>query len=160
VRGSKVASGTDRSVDDLFIRGEQSGFMNDDDSPRPKSHPPGFDEKSPYEGEDLSNYPEWWCRSIEEFRQFGMRPYRPPRFADGSLVPAVIRSLEDELNVGIQLRAVDPEEADDWEVWVDGKCVGSIPHERLGEGYTRYEMTREDFRALIATAGSAERLVD
>ena len=134
--------------------------MNDDRPPRPESHPPGFDEETPYEGEDLSDYPEWWRRSIEEFRQFGMRPYRPPRFADGSLVPAVIRALEDEFDVGIQLRAIDPEEADDWEVWVDGQSVGQIPHERLGEGYTRYEVTREEFRTLVASGVKAEGIVD
>lgn len=126
--------------------------MTDSDVPRPESHPPGFDEDSPYEGEDLSTYPAWWRRNIEEFRTFDMRPYRPPRFDDDTLVPAVIRTLENELDVDIQIRAIDPGEEDNWGVWVDEEYVSPVTHERLGEGYTRYDLTATEFRSLVESA--------
>jgi hypothetical protein len=130
--------------------------MEDSDPPRPESHPAGYDEGSPYEGEDLSTYPDWWRQSIEEFREFEMRPYRPPRFADGALVPAVIGALESKLDAEISLRGIDPDVDDDWGIWVDDKYVAPITRERLGEGYTEYHETKPGFQSLVETAVESE----
>jgi len=75
---------------------------HDPDSRR--GFPPGYDEEDPYADEDLSEYPEWWRRNVEEFRQYGLRPYRPARFSDGELVPPLVSDLADELGEEIRLR--------------------------------------------------------
>ena len=94
-----------------------------DEPPRAASLPPGFDDEDPYEGEDLSTYPEWWRRNVEEFREYGMRPYRPPRLADGTLTPPLIEELEAEYGVSVRFRAVDPQVGNSWELVVDGGAV-------------------------------------
>lgn len=121
------------------------------DPPRDAGLPPGYDEEDPYEGEDLSTYPEWWRRNVEEFREFGMRPYRPPRLADGTLVPPLVADLEEEYGVDVRFRSPDPE-AGEWELLVDGETVRSVDHERDGGGYTVYGIDSERLRAAVRDA--------
>lgn len=123
-----------------------------EDPPRSADLPPGYDEQDPYEGEDLSTYPEWWRRNIEEFREHGMRPYRPPRFADGELTPPMIASLEEEFGVEIQFRSLNPQEGGGWDLVVDGETVGSVERHREGEGYSLYQMTSDEFDAAVRSA--------
>lgn len=120
--------------------------------PRPADAEAGYDEEDPYEGEDLSTYPDWWRENIEKFREYGMRPYRPPRFADGELVPPLLFELQDELDVEINLRAVDPEVGKNWELSVDGDVVTEIPRSREGEGYTEYAIDSETFESTVRSA--------
>lgn len=126
--------------------------MPDDTPPRPAAHPPGYDEESPYEGVDLSTFPEWWARNVREFRRHEMRPYRPPRFADGTVTPPVIERLEEALDVPIRIRAVDPHEDGDWEVVVDGDVVGTVERTRTQGGNSRYGMTADAFETLVREA--------
>ena len=126
--------------------------MDGDDPPRPASHPPGYDEESPYEGVDLSEYPGWWRRNVEAFERHGMRPYRPPRFSDGSVTTEVIERLEESLGVTVRIRAVDPQADGAWEVVVDGEPVGSVERTRTEAGNTRYELTADAFERLVADA--------
>jgi len=121
------------------------------DPPRSKRLPPGYDEASPYEGEDLSEYPAWWRQNIKEFREHELRPYRPPRFHDGEYLPPVIYRLEDELEVNITIRTLNPSQ-DDWQIEVDGKAVTTIGKERAGEGFTIYEMTSDEFESAVRAA--------
>lgn len=130
------------------------GQDTDEEVPRAANLPPGFDEHDPYAKEDLSSYPEWWRKSVEEFRRHGMRPYRPPRFADGALVPPTVRNLEMDLDVDIAFRAVDPRIGDDWTIEVDGAVVATVSRERTGEGYTEYALTSDAFVRLIDEAAS------
>lgn len=123
-----------------------------DDPPRPANLPPGYDEEDPYADEDLSTYPEWWRRNIIEFREHDMRPYRPPRFTDGTYTPEVIRSLETELDAEIQLRGVNPQAGNDWEIRVNGKTVGAIGRRREGEGFTLYEISTDEFESTVRAA--------
>ena len=122
------------------------------ETPRAEHLPPGYDEESPYEGEDLSEYPDWWRKNIEDFRKHELRPYRPPRFADGEYTPPVTDRLEADLGVTIQIRATDPREGDDWRIEVDGDPVADIGRERRGEGFTQYEMTTEEFERTVRSA--------
>lgn len=122
--------------------------------PRPAHLPPGYDEVDPYEGEDLSAYPEWWRRNIEEFRAHGMRPYRPPRFTDGAYTPPTIQALEDDLGIAVQLRGVNPQEGNAWEIRVDGETVATVGRRREGEGYTLYEMASGEFEAVVRDAAA------
>lgn len=126
------------------------------DPPRPADLPAGFDEEDPYADEDLSTYPDWWRRNIEEFRAHGMRPYRPPRFADDTLTPPVIDALEAELDVTVRLRSVNPQTGGDWEVVVDGEPVATVDRRREGEGFTRYAVDADEFEALVREAVVAE----
>lgn len=121
------------------------------DPPRNAGLPPGYDENDPYEDEDLSEYPDWWRRNIEEFRKFGMRPYRPPRLADGTISPPLIDELEAKHDVDIWLRSYDPE-AGKWELIVDGESVLEFNHERDGGGYSVYEITKEKFEKAVREA--------
>ncbi len=124
------------------------------DPPVPASRPPGYDEEDPYEGVDLSTYPEWWRDAVERFREHGMRPYRPPRFADGELVPPTVADLEAELGVPIELRSTDPGPHPDWALWVDGERVESVGRHREADGHTAYELDRAAFEALVREAAT------
>lgn len=128
--------------------------MANNEPPRPANLPPGYDEEDPYAGEDLSEYPDWWRRNIEEFREHDMRPYRPPRFEDGEYTPELIMSLEGELDIEIQLRGVNPQSGNDWEIRVDGETVSTVGRRREGEGYTLYEMTSDAFESAIRAAAT------
>jgi hypothetical protein len=123
-----------------------------DDPPRAASLPPGFDEEDPYEGEDLSTYPQWWRRNVEEFREHGMRPYRPPRLADGTLTPPLLEELEDEYDVSVRFRAVDPQVGNSWELVVDGRTTREVEHVRSGEGYTVYDLEEAELRRAVRAA--------
>ncbi|WP_336361466.1 hypothetical protein [Haladaptatus sp. ZSTT2] len=120
-----------------------------DDPPRPATLPPGYDEEDPYEDVDLSTYPAWWRENIEEFRRHEMRPYRPPRFADGEIVPPALLELEAELGVEIRLHAVNPEVGKNWEILVDGERIGEVGRTREGAGFTQYAIDAAEFAALV-----------
>lgn len=128
--------------------------MSDRDPPRPAHLPAGYDEEDPYADEDLSTYPEWWRRNIEEFRRYGLRPYRPPRFADGEIAPEVIVELEAELAVDVRFQTINPheDERNQWELLVDGERVATMERRRVSEGYSRYEITSEEFERVVRTA--------
>lgn len=119
--------------------------------PREASLPPGHDEGDPYADEDLSTYPEWWRRNVEEFRDYGMRPYRPPRLADGTLVPPLVADLEAEFGVDVVFRSRD-RETGAWEIRVDGEPVRPVDHERDGGGYTVYGIDSDGLRAAVREA--------
>jgi hypothetical protein len=131
--------------------------MGHSDPPRDANLPPGYDEDDPYENVDVSSFPAWWRRNIEEFRQYGLRPYRPPRFLDGAITTEVIDDLEGELGVEIRLRTTDPGVDHAWEVWVDGTPVHEIDKRRDGDAYSEFGMESEAFCDLVrshATGGS------
>lgn len=120
-----------------------------EDPPRAADLAPGEDKEDPYEGEDISAYPEWWRETVEEFRRHEMRPYRPPRFADGELVPPALTDLQKELGVEIRLRAVDPEVGQNWEVFVDGEYAADVRRRREGKGFTEYAIKSTEFESLV-----------
>jgi hypothetical protein len=119
--------------------------------PRDASLPPGYDEADPYADEDLSTYPDWWRRNIEKFREYGMRPYRPSRLADGTLAPPLVAELESEFGVEIRFRCREPESGE-WAIAVDGEAVRAVDHERDGSGYTVYGIDSETLRAAVCGA--------
>lgn len=126
--------------------------MMSDTPPRPGDVPAGYDENDPYADEDISDYPDWWRRNIEQFREHGMRPYRPPRFTDEKYTPGVIARLEAEYDVDVQFRALEPRVGDDWSVVVDGEEVGAVGRRRSGDGYTVYELTSTEFEQMVEDA--------
>lgn len=126
--------------------------MADGDPPRPANLPPGFDEESPYDDADLSELPEWWRRNVEEFQAHEMRPYRPPRLADGTVTTELVERLESTHDVDIRIRAVDPQDGGAWEILVDDEAVRSVARTRTEAGNTRYEITAEAFEAAVAAA--------
>lgn len=123
-----------------------------DDPPRAATLPPGYDEDDPYEGVDLSTYPDWWRRNVEEFREHDMRPYRPPRFADGELTTERIESLEDEFDVELRFRSVNPQAGGRWELTMDGEPITTVDRRREGEGFTRYGISGEEFESIVREA--------
>lgn len=125
-----------------------SNLMSDT-PPRSAHFPPGYDENDPYADEDLETYPIWWRRNIEEFTEHGMRPYRPPRFSDGEFTPEVITRLEEELDVTIQFRNINPQSGNEWKIWVDGDPLKSVPRTREPEGFSEYGIESEEFEAII-----------
>lgn len=123
--------------------------MNVSDPSDREDFSPGYDDDDPYETEDIDEYPEWWRDNIKEFRAFGLRPYRPPRFVDDSIVPEVVDSIEDEEGIKVQICSINPQEADDWEVRVNGETVITIEHWRSDDGYSVYDITADEFRSDI-----------
>lgn len=127
-----------------------------DNPPRDAGLPAGYDEHDPYEDEDLDDYPAWWRENIQEFRDHDMRPYRPPRFSDGELVPEIVLDCEAELGVDVGIRAVNPELEEDWELQVADTTVTTVGRHRDGDGVTIYEMTSDDFIAVVEEAARTE----
>ncbi|MFB6250781.1 MAG: hypothetical protein ABEI27_03675 [Halobellus sp.] len=128
--------------------------MTEDDPPRPANLPPGFDEDAPYDDADLDAFPEWWRRNVEEFQSHEMRPYRPPRFADGTVTTELIERLESTHGVDIRIRAVDPQDGGTWKILVDGEATESVERTRTEAGNTRYEITATAFEAAVVDAAS------
>lgn len=123
-----------------------------EEPPRPAHLPPGYDEEDPYEGVDISTYPEWWRRNVETFREHNLRPYRPPRFADDEITTEWINDLSKELGVEIQFRTANPRSSNNWELVVDDEQVTTVEHYREGEGYSRYSLTSDEFESLVNDA--------
>jgi len=115
----------------------------------------GCDEEDPYAGEDLEEYPEWWRRNIEEFRRYGLRPYRPPRFADGVFVPPVVEKLETETGRDVRLRMPRSEDARTWEVLLGRERVTTLDRYRHSDGYTVYRIESAAFERLVREAAEA-----
>lgn len=103
-------------------------------------------DENPYEDVDLDELPDWWREAVEEFRRFGLRPYRPPRFEDGTLKHDVVERLEDEHDADVRFLGVDTRYGDDWTVEVDGESVGTVPRRRDQDGFTVFEMAADEFR--------------
>lgn len=108
--------------------------------------------EDPYEGVDVDEFPEWWRRTIALFEDYGLRPYRPPRFEDGVLKHEVVEPLETELDVDVRFACLNPQDGDRWDVYVDGDRIGEIGHRRSPEGYSVYEMDSDEFEALVRDA--------
>jgi predicted Rdx family selenoprotein len=123
-----------------------------DDPPRPASLPPGYDEDSPYDGTELEALPAWWRENVDAFRRHGMRPYRPPRFADGTVTTEVINDLEADLGVSVRIRALNPHTGGGWEIVVDGESVDRIERERTEGGYSKYGVTAGEFEEIVTKA--------
>lgn len=127
-----------------------------------RNRAPGADPADPYEDVDVSSLPAWWRRAIDEFEAFGLRPYRPPRFEDGTPKHEVVADVEAELDVEVAVRGVDVTRGDDWTVYVDDRAVGTIGRRRSPEGYSVFEGSGEAFarRIRAAVEGAAGRRGD
>lgn len=122
------------------------------DPPRSSSLPPGYHDEDPYEDVDLSTLPEWWRENVRQFREYGLRPYRPPVFEDGRITKEIVDQLQAELGVDIRIRTVAPTYEGPWEVWVDNEPVDQIGRSRVSEGRTVYSMTAPEFEAIVRKA--------
>ena len=111
--------------------------------------PAGYDEENPYEDIDLTKLDPWWRRNVDEFRAHEMRPYRPPRFRDGTITPRVIKHLESELNVSVRFRVIDPQEDHNWGLWVDDERIDTVERRREEGGYSVYDLDAERFEELV-----------
>lgn len=100
-------------------------------------------------GDGAPEEPAWLRKNVEEFREYYPRPYEPPRFTDDVLVPPVVFDLQDELSVDIQLRVVDPQDGNRWEVVVDRTVVGEVGRDRHVGGYSLFYCTADEFRAMV-----------
>ena len=120
-----------------------------------RSRAPGEDSTDPYADVDISELPEWWQASIERFEKHGLRPYRPPRFADGELKHEIVDALEAELGVEIRFVGIDVTYGDDWTLFVGGEDIGPIGRHRSTDGYSVFECTGEEFEARVRDAVEA-----
>lgn len=113
---------------------------------------PGSDEDDPYADVDVSALPAWWQRAIEHFERHDLRPYRPPRFEDGTAKHEVEAILEAELDAEIAFTCVNASVGDEWTVRVDGEPIGTIGRHRSPDGYTVFEMAATEFVAWVRDA--------
>lgn len=114
-----------------------------------RSRAPGADPEDPYEGIDLDTLPDWWRRAIEEFEMHDLRPYRPPRFEDGTYVHEATTPLEREFGIDIRFGSVDTDYRKQWTIRVDEEPVGTVGRHRSSDGYTVYEIGCDEFESLI-----------
>jgi hypothetical protein len=117
---------------------------------------PGDDEFS-YDDVDVKTLPEWWQEAIAEHEAFGLRPYRPPRFADDVITRRVVEAIEDEERVEIRLRGKDVTVGDPWTVLVDESVAFEVPRRRDPSGYTVFEIDSDEFRDRVERYLQADR---
>lgn len=118
---------------------------------RLRTRDPGED-TTPYADVNVSELPEWWQKAKQEFEAFGLRPYRPPRFEDGTLKYEVVDELEAELDVEISFTSIDSAYTEEWELRVEGEIIDHVGRFRSPEGYTVYEIDSDEFVDLIESA--------
>lgn len=128
----------------------------EDKVPRSANLPAGYDEDDPYENEGIEKFPAWWTENIELFREHELRPYRPPQFSDGAFTPEIIHELEEELDISIRLKAVNPRFGDDWGIWINGEEVSEVARKRTEEGRSIYEISSDRFEEKVRQAVSEE----
>lgn len=112
----------------------------------------------PYKDIDTDVLPDWWQAAIREFRENDLRPYQPPRFADGAIVKDTVDGLEDELGVCIDFIGIDATYGDDWTVRLDHEPIGDISYHRDPAGYTVYGMERDAFAELVRSEAKGRTL--
>ncbi|KOX95338.1 hypothetical protein [Halorubrum tropicale] len=112
-------------------------------------HRDWLDRDQPYDGVDINELPDWWADAITEFREHDLRPYSPPRFSDGVLVPPVVSRLESAYDAEIRFIGVGVQYGDAWSVYADGDVVTTVDRERTADAYTRYEMTSGEFERVV-----------
>ena len=127
------------------------GDDRDEAIARLRRRDPGED-ADPYADVAVDELPEWWRRAKREFEAHGLRPYRPPRFEDGTLKYGVVDELEAELDVDISFTSIDSEYTKEWELRIDGEVVDRIGRYRSPEGYTVYEIDADAFVELVGSA--------
>ncbi len=118
--------------------------------------PAGYDDADPYDDVNIDELPAWWRENIKEFRAYNMRPYRPPRLQDGTLLPEIIADCEADFGVTIRIRALGSAVDETWSIWVGGEQAGSITRYRDGDGATVYELDASSFKALVKEVSSCE----
>lgn len=106
--------------------------------------------------DDLESLPGWWREVVEEFEEYGLRPFRPSRFKDGAVVREVVKTIEEEYNVTVNLKVINPEYNGEWSVFVDGEPVATVLHRRKVDGYTEYGITSEELERAVASAAQSE----
>jgi hypothetical protein len=117
----------------------------DDDSVEGLTNLAAGSDEPVYEDVDVDALPEWWRRAIREHEAYGLRPYRPPRFADDAICPPVVQHVEEVYGVSIQLRGKNVSPGDQWAVFVDGSLAFEVGRRRDPNGYTVLEMSRDEF---------------
>lgn len=124
-------------------------MANQVNPPREAALSAGYDEEDPYADTEIDELPAWWRENVNEFREHGFRPYRPPRFADGELVPPLVQRLERELETTIRIRKLNPTIGEDWEIWVDDEPIAEVGRTRDETARTVYDMSADVFTTLI-----------
>lgn len=95
--------------------------------------------------------PVWLREAVEEFDEYGLKPYRPPRFSDGIYLHEIIRELEDNYDAEIRFIGRDIREGDPWEIQIDGRIAREVHRHRHQDGYSVVEMESSDFKEWVRT---------
>lgn len=95
--------------------------------------------------------PEGWVEQARFRERYGLPPFRPPRFRDGTLLSDNIAALESELGVDIDLVARDVRH-DGWVVEIDGHQAFRFDHYRDDAANTIVEMTTDEFVGAVWSA--------
>ncbi|MGM0590048.1 MAG: hypothetical protein ACQETI_00220 [Halobacteriota archaeon] len=96
--------------------------------------------------------PDWWRENERLRRRLGLPAYEPAQFLDGTYTHVVVRKLEETHDCEIQFRSsVNPAYPDDWSVRIDRQTVGHIGRSRDDKGNTTYELTSDEFRAMVGS---------
>ena len=115
----------------------------------PEQPPNWLNHDDPYEHIDITGLPQWWSDAIEQFREYDLPPYKPPRFADNVIVPPIVQRLEQSYDIKIQFIGIDVRIGDSWGIRADDKLLTTVSRERVRNGFTRYELTSDEFEQQI-----------
>lgn len=107
------------------------------------------DDERLYRDREVRQLPNWWANAIEEFREYDLRPYKPPRFDDDVIVPPVVQRLESKHGVNIRFMGVNVQYGDSWGIYIEGTLVSTVSRERTSDAYSRYGITSGQFERLV-----------
>lgn len=102
--------------------------------------------------DDLDSLPDWWRSAVDEFADHNLRPYQPPRFADGTVVPPAVSSAEKTYDVEIQFMSIGAESMTERTLYINNEPTVTVEHRRKSAGYTVYGITHEEFEEFVAAA--------
>jgi hypothetical protein len=101
-------------------------------------------------GNSRDSKPDWWDKNEALREEMGLAEYEPPRFTDGSYTHETVTELESTYGFQIQFRSdVNPLYPEDWEVLIDGEPIERIGRYRDENGNTIYDVTPDEFRAMV-----------
>lgn len=93
--------------------------------------------------------PPWIEKNNALRRKLGLPEYKPPRFIDGNPTHAIVKHIENKYGCSIYFVGVNTKYPQDWEIWVENKCIMELERRRDSNGNVIYNISQEEFRQCV-----------